>query len=105
MQEPDIPVLDRRLFDRNSMDFAVKYRTVHEEVHSQALLENASARGLLLWMPDDLEVGVQLEVLVESEFEDEEILHLFVEVVRREQQKDAQGRWGYGCERVAVRES
>ncbi len=101
-QESDIPVFDRRLANRDLMDFPVKYRSATAEVHSQALLENASATGLLLWMPDDLEIGVRLEVMVESDLGDEETLYLYVEVVRREQQKDDTGRWGYGCERVAV---
>lgn len=86
--------LDRRLAVRVEWNGPVKYRLMQTDHYQTGLLVNISDRGAMLWLKEDIPLGSELEVLIQTRLDAEQV-HFVMKIVRTEETREKY--IGYGC--------
>lgn len=87
--------MDRRISPRIEWHGPIHYQTSKEGGHHTGFLANISTTGGMLWLPEKLQVGDQLDVVMKSEY-DPAPVHMHMQVTRVVEE-ERHGFWGYGC--------
>ena len=87
--------VDRRLETRVEWNGPVKYRPMQMDHFKTGILVNISDGGAMLWLNEDIPVGSEIEVLVQSEHAPEPV-HMYMHIVRIEE-ISREGYTGYAC--------
>lgn len=87
--------MDRRISPRVEWHGPVKFRRKQEDKYRTGFLADVSTTGAMVWLPVDLKVGDELEVVMKSEY-DPAPVHMHLQVIRCVEE-ERHGYHGYGC--------
>lgn len=87
--------MDRRLSPRVEWHGPVSFRTTEDTDYRTGFLANISTTGAMLWLEEDLGIGDEIEVVMQSEF-DSAPVHMTMHISRILPHK-RNGFRGYGC--------
>ncbi|HID47051.1 MAG TPA: PilZ domain-containing protein [Chromatiaceae bacterium] len=87
--------MDRRISPRVEWHGPVHFRRQEDEPFLIGFLSDISTTGAMLWLPQQLQVGDPLEVVMKSEY-DPEPVHMHMSV-QRKVEGERHGYHGYGC--------
>jgi hypothetical protein len=88
---------DQRNFHRMTVECEIKYRKSGTNEYQSGTANNISAGGLQFTSVDALDIGDQVEVLIEPGVSLTPPLHAMVEVVRTEELADSPGNYRVAC--------
>lgn len=88
--------MDRRVKTRTEWNGPIKYRLLQIDPYKTGILADISTSGAMLWLDEELDMGVHVEIVMQSEY-DPEPVHMHMHVVRTED-VPREGYLGYGCE-------
>ncbi|RTZ74254.1 MAG: hypothetical protein DSZ00_04845 [Gammaproteobacteria bacterium] len=88
-------LIERRTSPRVERHGPVSFRTAEDSDYRTGFLANISTTGAMLWLEEELEIGDEIEVVMQSEF-DPAPVHMKMRVTRMLPQP-RNGFRGYGC--------
>ena len=87
--------MERRISPRVEWHGPVSFHTAEDSDYRTGFLANISTTGAMLWLEEELEIGDEIEVVMQSEF-DAEPVHMKMHVTRA-LPHERNGFRGYGC--------